>query len=46
MARPTYEQRVAARGSTERLFFPANGFPHGIQLIFKKYDYTKLVWAL
>lgn len=43
MARPTYEQRVAARGSTERLFFPANGFPHGIQLIFKKYDYTKLV---
>lgn len=43
MARPTFEQRKAARGDTERLFFPEGGFPHGIQLIFKKYDYGKLV---
>ena len=43
MARPDLDTRIKNRGSTERLFFPEGGFPHGIQLIFKKYDYKKLV---
>jgi hypothetical protein len=43
MARPTIEQRDKNRGDTERFFFPEGGFPHGIQLIFKKYDYKNLV---
>ena len=44
MARPN--QTIRAENNqrdTERLFFPAGGFPHGIQLIFKKYDYKNLV---
>ena len=44
MARPNQTIRAENnRRDTERLFFPAGGFPHGIQLIFKKYDYKNLV---
>jgi hypothetical protein len=42
MARPDSKTRKNNRGDTERLFFPEGGFPHGIQLIFKKYDYAGL----
>ena len=43
MARPNQTIRPEAnRGDTKRLFFPMGGFPHGIQLIFKKYDYSDL----
>jgi hypothetical protein len=42
MARPDQTLREGNRGDTKRLFFPASGFPHGIQLIFKKYDYSDL----
>ena len=42
MARPNQTIR-AEKQDTERLFFPKGGFPHGIQLIFKKYDYKNLV---
>lgn len=41
MARPI-TNRTKSTGGDERLYFPANGFPHGIQLIFKKYDYKGL----
>lgn len=40
MTRPS--TRVVKPGSDQRLFFPDAPFPHGIQLIFKKYDYSKL----
>ena len=43
MARPN--QLIRAENNqrdTKRLFFPKGGFPHGIQLIFKKYDYKGL----
>jgi hypothetical protein len=43
MARPNSKIRESNRGNTERLFFPDGGFPHGIQLIFKKYSYEDLV---
>jgi hypothetical protein len=44
MARPNQTIRAESnRGNTERLFFPDGGFPHGIQLIFKKYNYEDLV---
>jgi len=42
MARPN-TNRTKSPGGDERLFFPESGFPHGIQLIFKKYDYSGLI---
>lgn len=46
MARP--DQTLRSKGSNEqggvkRLFFPEAPFPHGIQLIFKKYNYEDMV---
>jgi hypothetical protein len=43
MARPNQTIRAESNRGTERLFFPDGGFPHGIQLIFKKYNYEDLV---
>ena len=42
MARPNQTLRAENQRDTKRLFFPTGGFPHGIQLIFKKYDYKGL----
>jgi len=43
MARPNQTIRAESnRKDAQRLFFPDGGFPHGIQLIFKKYDYKDL----
>lgn len=41
MGRPNTNRTMSPGGNT-RLFFPTAGFPHGIQLIFKKYDYKGL----
>jgi len=41
MPRPI-TNRTKSSGGDERLYFPQNGFPHGIQLIFKQYDYSGL----
>lgn len=41
MSRPNRKESVN-RGGLARLNFPAAPFPHGIQLIFKKYDYSAL----
>lgn len=46
MARP--DQTMRSQGSNEqggvkRLFFPEAPFPHGCQLIFKKYDYNDMI---
>ena len=43
MARPDQTIRAENREDINRLYFPTGGFPHGIQLIFKKYDYKNLV---
>ena len=45
MARPDQTLRAGNREDNKRLFFPTGGFPHGIQLIFKKYDYSDLTLA-
>jgi hypothetical protein len=41
MTRPK-TNRTMSSGGDERLYFPVAAFPHGIQLIFKKYDYSGL----
>lgn len=43
MARPDQSMRSKNTDGIERLFFPAAPFPHGIQLIFKKYNYEKMI---
>jgi hypothetical protein len=42
MARPNLETRRSNPG-TDRLQWPSASFPHGIQMIFKKYDYKEVV---
>ena len=42
MAKPSQVMRREVAGDG-RLFFPEAPFPHGIQLIFKKYDYKNLI---
>jgi hypothetical protein len=41
MGRPI-TNRTKSSGGDERLYFPLVGFPHGIQLIFKHYDFSGL----
>jgi hypothetical protein len=43
MARPNLETRMSGKGGTERLQWPKGQFPHGIQFIFKDYDYSEFV---
>lgn len=45
MSNPNQILRSQTRGRAEngRLAFPAAPFPHGIQIIFKKYDYDKMI---
>jgi len=44
MARPNLETRIGRAGSgTDRLQWPKGQFPHGIQFIFKDYDYSEFV---
>ena len=42
MARPDLKTRSDKTG-TDRLQWPSASFPHGIQMIFKKYDYKEVV---
>jgi hypothetical protein len=43
MARPNQTIRASGRSGTERLQWPSGQFPHGIQFIFKDYDYKEFV---
>lgn len=43
MARPKNVKSNAYKTGTDRLQWPSASFPHGIQMIFKKYDYKNIV---
>jgi len=43
MARPDLTTRNNNKTGTDRLQWPSASFPHGIQMIFKKYDYSEVV---
>ena len=43
MARPKNVKSNAYKTGTDRLQWPSASFPHGIQMIFKKYDYANIV---
>jgi len=43
MARPKNVKSNAYKTGTDRLQWPSASFPHGIQMIFKKYDYKEFV---
>ena len=43
MARPDLTTRNSNKTGTDRLQWPSASFPHGIQMIFKKYDYSEVV---
>lgn len=43
MARPRNVKSNAHKTGTDRLQWPSATFPHGIQMIFKKYDYKEFV---
>jgi hypothetical protein len=43
MARPDLTTRNKDKTGTDRLQWPSASFPHGIQMIFKKYDYSEVV---
>lgn len=43
MARPNLETRLDNRDGIDRLQWPSGQFPHGIQFIFKDYDYGDFI---
>ena len=43
MARPDFKTRMGDRGGIDRLQWPSGQFPHGIQFIFKDYNYSEFI---
>lgn len=43
MARPDFKTRRSNKGGVDRLQWPSGQFPHGIQFIFKDYNYSEFI---
>ena len=43
MARPDFKTRSSNKGGVDRLQWPSGQFPHGIQFIFKDYNYSEFI---